>query len=94
MTQKSCHPLTWLIFVLWAVALASFMSVAGPAQAGTVGTWTPTGTLTIARGSHTATLLNNGQVLVAGGTGNDGKPMAICELYNPATGAWTARFHP
>ena len=31
---------------------------------------------------HTATLLQNGQVLVAGGS-------PVAELYNPATGTWT-----
>ena len=34
---------------------------------------------------HTATLLPNGQVLVAGGATNTG----IAELYDPATGTWT-----
>ena len=37
---------------------------------------------------HTATLLPNGQVLVAGGYGNSGY-LTSAELYNPATGTWT-----
>jgi len=33
-------------------------------------------------------LLNNGQVLVAGGT-DGGADLASAELYNPASGSWT-----
>ncbi len=55
------------------------------------GTWTYTGSMATARHSHSATLLQNGQVLVAGGccdsTGND---IAGAELYNPANGTWAA----
>jgi hypothetical protein len=50
------------------------------------GSWSSTGSLNIARNTHTATLLPNGQVLVAGG-GNNASNAA--ELYNPATGNWT-----
>ena len=49
------------------------------------GTFTPTGSMRIARSAHTATLLNNGKVLIAGGTSNDPR----CELYDPVTGAFT-----
>ena len=42
------------------------------------------GSLTYARAKHTATLLQNGKVLVAGG--DIGAPIAISELYDPATG--------
>jgi hypothetical protein len=42
-----------------------------------------TGSLAMARESHTATLLRNGQVLVAGGSG-----IADAELYESATGTW------
>ena len=54
------------------------------------GTWTYTGSLT-ERTSHTATLLVNGQVLVAGGTetGDDFfPPLAGSEIYDPGAGAW------
>ena len=40
------------------------------------------------RDNHTATLLPNGKVLVAGGRG--GGFLASAELYDPATGTWTA----
>jgi hypothetical protein len=53
------------------------------------GTFTPTGSLGTARWSHTATLLNNGMVLIAGGAGSSGALLASAELYNPATGTFT-----
>jgi hypothetical protein len=57
----------------------------------TAGTWSATGSMTIARVNHTATLLPNGTVLVAGGYTNLVQtPLASAELYNPATGIWTA----
>jgi hypothetical protein len=43
-----------------------------------------------ARGNHTATLLLNGKVLVAGGFNrNTSSAVATAELYDPATGTWT-----
>jgi hypothetical protein len=41
-----------------------------------------------ARTEHTATLLPNGMVLVAGGFGPTG-PLASVEVYDPTTGQWT-----
>ena len=52
------------------------------------GTWTTTGSLSVARDFQTATLLSDGRVLVAGGFGTTGK-IAQAEVYNPATGKWT-----
>jgi hypothetical protein len=53
--------------------------------------------MTTGREAATATLLGNGRVLVAGG-GNP-SAQASAELYNPATGLWSATgsmtsFHP
>jgi len=42
------------------------------------------------RASHTATLLSNGKVLVAGGLDEDGVPVATAELFEPVTGKWSA----
>ena len=53
------------------------------------GNWTVTGILGTARYYHTATLLLNGKVLVAGGA-NSGDYLTSAELYDPATGIWTA----
>ena len=49
--------------------------------------WTPTASMAQARGLHTATLLNDGRVLVAGGTASD---PTSGELYNPISKTWTA----
>ncbi len=54
------------------------------------GTWAYTGSMSTPRDLHTATLLNNGQVLVAGGENeNIGALLSTAELYNPGTGTWT-----
>ena len=57
------------------------------------GIWTATGSLATGRENHTATLLPNGKVLVCGGYnsfyGAFGS-LASGELYDPATGIWTA----
>ena len=59
----------------------------GPA----LGTWTATGSLVTARFEHTATLLRNGKVLVAGGAIDEERTeLKSAELYDPATGRWTA----
>jgi hypothetical protein len=53
------------------------------------GTFMLTGNLNTARDSHTATLLNNGMVLIAGGMGSGAVATSAAELYNPATGTFT-----
>ncbi len=64
----------------------------GPANA-TVEVYNPTsdlwssGTAQFSRRSHTATLLNNGKVLLAGGIDNTGNVTRNVYIYDPATGA-------
>ena len=54
------------------------------------GKWLPTGDMTVPRHYHTATLLPNGEVLVAGGTSNDLiTSLASAELYDPIARTWT-----
>ena len=55
----------------------------------TSGTWSATGSLADARVGHTATLLLNGKVLVAGGYNAASLVLASAELYDPATGTWS-----
>jgi HYR domain/Putative Ig domain/Galactose oxidase, central domain len=52
-------------------------------------TWNATGTLNTARYRHTATLLPNGMVLVAGGLNSSNNSLASAELYDPVSGSWT-----
>jgi len=73
-------------FVLLATAAAALWC-APPAFA--VTTFGKGGTLGTARYQHTATVLQDGKVLVAGGEGATGA-LASAELYDPATGIWTA----
>ena len=59
-----------------------------PAGNGGLGSFTATaGTMAQGRSNHTATLLTNGQVLIAGGFSNTPLPSAY--LFNPATGQFT-----
>src|SRR3954469_17403186 len=55
------------------------------------GTFVPTGSMTTARRGHTATLLPDGWVLIAGGYGSPGtRALQSSELYDPDTGTFTA----
>ena len=51
------------------------------------GTWSPTGSLSTARVLHTANLLQNGKVLVAGGVGSGGVLLSSAELFTPPDAA-------
>jgi hypothetical protein len=68
-----------------AAALAA-IALAAPARAW-AGTFSLTGEIDPARQYHTATLLANGKVLVAGGYGSGGVGWLIdCQLYDPQKG--------
>ena len=57
------------------------------------GAWTATNPMSTARVHHTATLLADGKVLAAGGYNNNSGTFVYypsAELYDPATGTWTA----
>jgi Galactose oxidase, central domain len=51
-------------------------------------TWTVTGEMSTARWSHTATLLLDGRVLVAGSSLDGIDRLASAELYDPTDGGW------
>src|SRR4051794_41672407 len=53
------------------------------------GTFSRTGDMTTARRMHTATLLADGRILIAGGYIGRGA-IASAELYDPSTGTFTA----
>jgi hypothetical protein len=67
--------------VTLAAAAAAVGLAAAPATAATSGTFTPTGSMQAAQTHGTATLLPDGQVLVAEGGSSP-------ELYDPAAGTW------
>jgi len=63
--------------------LASFAELYDPDSE----SWSTTGNMVTPRDGNTATLLRDGRVLVAGGSGDGYGPMASAELYNPGSGS-------
>src|SRR5262249_28594258 len=60
----------------------------------TTKTFTPTGSMSVARKNHTSTLLPDGRVLITGGEDLNGVPFSTAETYNPATGTFSLTPHP
>lgn len=73
---------------LLAAILLTIISIHVP-TVHAAGTWSLTGSMSTVRTDHTATLLNNGKVLVAGGVDGSNNVLASAELYNPRTGTWS-----
>ena len=73
------------LFCGWA-AVAQSTDLPGYLNASFV----PVGAMNSARNEHTATLLQNGKVLITGGQGSDGGVLDTAELFDPATGASTS----
>jgi len=92
-TQKVARILTTTLSGVLAAGLAA--ATAAPALGHAHGTFTFTGSMHFGRAFHTATLLANGQVLVAGGLCRHSTQcdtptvLASAELYNPSAGTWT-----
>ena len=75
--------------LLTLVSVASVLGVrTSTAQATTNGVWSAAANLITGREEHTATLLQDGTVLVTGGTDGRDKALASAELYNPKTNRW------
>jgi Kelch motif protein/galactose oxidase-like protein len=49
--------------------------------------WSPTGSMSTARAQHTAVLLHDGKVLIAGGFSNS-EVVSSAEIYDPKSGLW------
>jgi Galactose oxidase, central domain len=56
------------------------------------GTFSATGSMSVGRGAHTATLLQNGKVLIAGGD-DLSQTFASAELFDPVSGTFTPTGH-
>src|SRR5215469_16030066 len=83
-------------FIRLVVLLAAVGCPTSLVIAQTAGTFTPTRSMTVGRVSHTATLLDDGRALIAGGyIFSDGKfsGTSSVELYDPSTGTFTATGH-
>jgi len=76
--EASILPVTAIIVMI--------LTLSGPPE-GKAASWVSSGPLNAARQGHTATLLQNGVVLVVGGT--SAAPLATAELYNIASRSWT-----
>src|SRR5205814_3734746 len=85
------HTRSGLVLLVCTTLLVCLLGPArlGSAQ-GAAPSWSYTGNLNTARFDHTATLLRNGKVLIAGGYDEDFKnALNSAELYDPATGRWS-----
>ena len=78
----------WLWFGIPVIVTTLFLGCAESVEQS--GTFCSTGDMNEPRATHTATLLNDGKVLVVGGTGDGTNFAASAEVYDPATGEWTA----
>lgn len=79
---------TCLLGVAAAAGIAAVQPVSVQAS-GTTGLWSKAGGLITGREEHTATLLRDGNVLIAGGTDGRNTALASAEIYHPATNRWT-----
>jgi Galactose oxidase, central domain len=79
---------------IWTIFVGAFLFTS-TAVAQSTGTFTGTGNMVTARDAHTATLLLDGRVLIAGGDVAEGRPSVpiptnSAELYDPSTGTFAA----
>jgi hypothetical protein len=75
---------------MWRVLLVvAALGATSTTAAQSPGTFVQTGTMSAARSHHTATLLPNGQVLIAGGSESN-SPLASAEIYVPEASSFRA----
>jgi len=87
--NKARHSVKLILALLSLISLSALLTAPSrhaSAQA-VAPSWSYTGNLNEARNGHTATLLPNGKVVVAGGYGNG--DLNSAELYDPVTGTWS-----
>jgi len=72
-----------------AVTTAS-AEIYDPAGGGGAGTWVPTGSMLAPRSGATATMLDDGRVLVTGGSSAPGTALPSAEIFDPASGTWSS----
>jgi hypothetical protein len=71
-----------------ATISATFTSITGSATLAVYQAFTSQSSMSVARYAHTATVLNNGTILIAGGYNTASS--ATAELYNPTTGVFSS----
>lgn len=79
-TERFVPIIISLLLILFSFPLSSFAAE---------GTFTPTGNMNSARRGHTATLLQNGKVLITGGLNTSSNTVNTAEIYDPPTGTFT-----
>src|SRR5258705_9364054 len=70
------------------VLIVGMLGATTIATAQSSGTFAPTSSMTTARSLHTATLLPNGQVLLAGGASSSDRALSSAELYDTGSGTF------
>jgi hypothetical protein len=92
--MKSSNKQFWSSPLFYLFLLLLLLSDTRITSAQSRGTFVSAGNMTTARISHTATLLPNGKVLIAGGSepvpGQRWNTLASAELFDPDTGTFTA----
>src|SRR6266853_1928638 len=74
---------------LATIAAIGLLATSAAAALAGSGGFSNTGSMNVARIDHTATLLSNGEVLVAGGNNNTDGYLSSAEVYHPSSGKWT-----